>query len=483
MDRKTFKLIMISVLSFFLLLFSVWLIISFNEGIICFIKHPMKYLNVLTIKDVLIGIGATITICLTVWRSKIADKRANSFARNVEHQSKQIENEEMTQKNQQFLDAIEFFKGKDNSLEVKKGALFHLENLALSSPAHRQRVLDFLNSLNGWMREIDFTDLDEFINFEEFKRNNSTLKDLILHEKFQIYIWNKWKNEKIPLLSHWFFHASIDDQKLSAEIPRIYENIIRKHGEEWKYFSDKERKSYFLDFSYFIFPEVDFSNIKFPQEITKFNNALFCGKTGFMKVDFDGQVVFWDSLFINFVDFSNAKFKDTAFFDRLKSKGTVWFSEVKFEDVINFENAKFESFVKFNNTKFIGNAKFNSSEFRGKTEFMYSEFENEASFYNTKFEKIVSFSNVLFHKGVEFRETHFYDILFFNKAEFNFSVDFVGVQFEKSINFDEVDFAEKLNRFDMQLSLSLENYDKIKYFGGIFSGEQKKYFEDLRKAK
>ncbi len=82
-------------------------------------------------------------------------KQAESADENVKNQTQQLKNEITAEQNKQFLEAVKLFDRCYNSLEVKKGALFHLENLALSSPAHRQRVLDFINSLNSWMREYE----------------------------------------------------------------------------------------------------------------------------------------------------------------------------------------------------------------------------------------------------------------------------------------------------------------------------------------
>jgi uncharacterized protein YjbI with pentapeptide repeats len=224
----------------------------FNEIILEFSNDPKPFFTKISFKDVAIAIAAAITLGLTYWRSTLSASRERNF-------SKQIENQTRAEQNQQFLDAVDIFD-KSKTLEAKKGALFHLENLALSSPAHRQRVLDFLNSLNSWMRE----------KREEIKDADFTA----------------WKNEKNLLIDEKIVPK--ETQLLSAEIPKIFENIIRKHNEEYKSFSEEEKKRFALDFSYFVFAEIHFVRFDFPQTITSFRNCIFLGNTNFSFAKFSG---------------------------------------------------------------------------------------------------------------------------------------------------------------------------------------------------
>jgi hypothetical protein len=72
-----------------------------------------------------------------------------------------------------------------------------------------------------------------------------------------------WKNEKNLLIDEKIVPK--ETQLLSAEIPKIFENIIRKHNEEYKSFSEEEKKRFALDFSYFVFAEIHFVRFDFPQ--------------------------------------------------------------------------------------------------------------------------------------------------------------------------------------------------------------------------
>jgi uncharacterized protein YjbI with pentapeptide repeats len=282
------------------------------------------------------------TLGLTYWRSTLSASRERNF-------SKQIENQTRAEQNQQFLDAVEIFNESNSTTEAKKGALFHLENLALSSPAHRQRVLDFLNSLNSWMRE----------KREEIKDADFTA----------------WKNEKNLLIDEKIVPK--ETQFLSAEIPKIFENIIRKHNEEYKSFSEEERKRFALDFSYFVFAEIHFVRFDFPQTITSFRNCIFLGNANFFGAKFSGgNANFFGAKFSG----GNAYFSEAEF-----SGGDAIFHEAKFSGGrADFSEAKFSGrSVRFSRAQFSGgNANFYEAEFSGgNADFRGAHFLEEMRFF------------------------------------------------------------------------------------------------------
>ncbi len=123
--------------------------------------------NKITVIEIYKWIGAIIVGAALIWhtivydrRVKVQERQTEILAKRIKDQEKQTEflgeqvkNEETANLNKQFLDSVKIFESSTATLETKKGALYHLENLALSSPNHRQRVMDFLNSLNQWMRD------------------------------------------------------------------------------------------------------------------------------------------------------------------------------------------------------------------------------------------------------------------------------------------------------------------------------------------
>jgi uncharacterized protein YjbI with pentapeptide repeats len=327
----------------------------FNEIILEFSNDPKPFFTKISFKDVAIAIAAAITLGLTYWRSTLSASRERNF-------SKQIENQTRAEQNQQFLDAVDIFD-KSKTLEAKKGALFHLENLALSSPAHRQRVLDFLNSLNSWMRE----------KREEIKDADFTA----------------WKNEKNLLIDEKIVPK--ETQLLSAEIPKIFENIIRKHNEEYKSFSEEEKKRFALDFSYFVFAEIHFVRFDFPQTITSFRNCIFLGNTDFFGAKFSGgNANFYGANFLGEMRiFPKRIFWRRCDFSRSE---IFWrkadFSEANFlEEVFVFPEQIFWRKCDFYEAEFSGgNADFRGAIFWRKCDFLRSEiFWRKCDFYERNF--------------------------------------------------------------------------------------------------
>ncbi len=164
--------------------------------------------------------------------------------------------------------------------------------------------------------------------------------------------WEKWKNEKKVLLED----IDEDKQKLSAEIPKIFENIIKKHNEEWE-----KGKTPDLDFSYFIFPHMDIFKYRFPQKSTNFSKSVFWGNTIFGGSIFKGRANFSYTHFLGKVSFREVQFKRTNFY------------YTQFEDNANFRYTKFKKvfFVK--------------TIFR-KVDFSKIQFE-KITFWNTNFEE------------------------------------------------------------------------------------------------
>jgi uncharacterized protein YjbI with pentapeptide repeats len=451
----------------------------FNEIILEFSNDPKPFFTKISFKDVAIAIAAAITLGLTYWRSTLSASRERNF-------SKQIENQTRAEQNQQFLDAVDIFD-KSKTLEAKKGALFHLENLALSSPAHRQRVLDFLNSLNSWMRE----------KREEIKDADFTA----------------WKNEKNLLIDEKIVPK--ETQLLSAEIPKIFENIIRKHNEEYKSFSEEEKKRFALDFSYFVFAEIHFVRFDFPQTITSFRNCIFLGNTNFSGAKFSGgNANFHGAKFSGGnANFSGALFSggDAIFHEALFSGGRdAKFLEEVFESTI-FWRMRMRSFWRKRSEQFSGgNADFFEAKFSG----------GDAYFRSGIFEATIFWRKCEFlRSGIFWRRCDFWrSTIFWRKCDFfgaHFSggnADFSGAEFSGGdANFYEAEFsggnasfweaefpniifAEKadftkcpikikdeweIEEFDF---LSPENYKKFRDGGAIFSDEQKKYFEKKLKS-
>jgi uncharacterized protein YjbI with pentapeptide repeats len=364
----------------------------------------------------------------------------------IKNQTSELELKRNEQYNQQFLDAINLFKN-ENSFEVRKGALYHLENLALSSPTHRQRVLDFLNSLNSWMRE-----------------NADKIKDAD---------FTAWKNEKNLLIDEKIVPK--ETQLLSAEIPKIFENIIRKHNEEYKSFSEEEKKRFALDFSYFVFAEIHFVRFNFPQTETSFRNCIFLGYTNFSLAKFSGGNA----------NFEGAKFSggDASFYGAKFSGGNAYFSEAEFSggDAI-FHEAKFSGGnAYFSGAKFFGGrADFRGAQFfGGRADFRGAQFSGgNAIFSEAKFSGgNANFFGAKFSGGdADFSEAKFSggNANFFGAKFSGGNADFYGAQFSGgNADFYGAEFSGGYANFwEAKFSGGYASFSGAKFSGGdaIFSG-------------
>lgn len=312
--KRVFRLIwrflkkIFPILLLFLALSAIYFSISHRETILTFLGLTAT-LETIELRIYYQWIGGIIVGAALVWNAISLGRRVKAQTKQLEIEGQRAENEAYSNKNQQFLDAIRLFE-KAKTLETKKGALFHLENLAISSPAHRQRVMDFLNSLNSWMR-------DEI----------ETLKDLKIEK------WDKWKNEKRLLFEECTPELK-DKQLLSAEIPKIFENIIKKHSKDW----DSHKID--INFSSFVLPQIDlnrtdtiqdtyFGIYTFPQEVTDFYNSVFLGYTNFEMSIFKSCLRFINTNFYGHTTFRWSKFHHEIYFFKSLSQASICFDDTK----------------------------------------------------------------------------------------------------------------------------------------------------------
>ena len=415
-------------------------------------------------------IGGIIVGAALVWNAISLSRRVKAQTKQLQIEGQRAENEAYSNKNQQFLDAVRLFEDA-TTLETKKGALFHLENLALSSPAHRQRVLDFLNSLNSWMRDVDVSNFlkkqeetklqeqlkgktakekKEYISLETKKltfRTNRSFETLIGNRV--IKKWQKWKNEKKVLLDDLDI-VTKDKQLLSIEIPKIFENIIKHHNKTW------QKDDLELDFSYFIFAQISFREEVFPQKKTDFSDSHFLGETDFFNAHFKGKTNFSYAHFEGITSFFKTHFEGKTSFICSHFKGETQIFSARFTKEVGFRQAKFEGITEINNTRFFGTVSLKKTYFHGVTYFL-----------GTRFIQKVDFSCATF-----IGKTDFFSVLFLNKT------NFLHVSFEKSllISFSkDVFFSLKDNNTFHKFYYNL---DKI-WHTIILNTEQEKFFYNL----
>lgn len=96
--------------------------------------------------------------------------------RRMKAQERNVEIQEESHMDQQYLDAIKIFSEPDASIETKLGAIYILESLAIRSPQHTQKCVDFLTQINETYLK-DKCELDNFNDFLHKKiSDNNVLK-------------------------------------------------------------------------------------------------------------------------------------------------------------------------------------------------------------------------------------------------------------------------------------------------------------------
>ncbi len=324
-----------------------------------------------------LGISIFAGLLILIWRSLLSEKNNHQFIKQIENQNQKLKKELITQKSQQFLDSLKLFENSQN-IEVKKGALFHLEHLALEFPAYRQRCVDFLCSLNDWM--------SEYINYF----NEQSEQD-----------WRFWRNEKVAFeeinkgqaVKGLTIHSgkmkeSREKQLISMEVSGILEKIIKQHCQD----IENKTTNFILDFNLRLLPVIDFSNLIFPKKSINFTNTTFF-MCNFEKTEFLGDIDFYQADFIGKVKFLESKFRQK-----------VNFTKTRFARKANFIGCQFSDEVNFCQSEFLSKANFLEAVFYKKTDFAYSKFHDQGNFLNVKFASEVSFVKAKFHKKMNFNK-------------------------------------------------------------------------------
>ncbi len=114
---------------------------------------------------------------------------------------------------------------------------------------------------------------------------------------------NKWSNQQVLFSDS---DGVTDDQQfLSIETSKIFENIIKKHNEQWDSFEKEEKNDFTLDFSSFVFIAINFHKFVFSQDDTNFIYCKFFGMTDFILAKFSWDANFKNVTFLGDVFFMN----------------------------------------------------------------------------------------------------------------------------------------------------------------------------------
>ncbi len=410
----------------------------------------------ISIASFLAGFGGIGTLYLFYLRDKHMQKQ-------IDQTNIQISNQELTRKDQQFLEAIKLIEEKKDSPRL--GGLHILENLAKTDRNYRQRILEYLGTHTIKLKKI--VESVEFIHTSEFPA--STFNFELGFEKISINIVEKdgknylvkGNNEdfieivenKLIFGKYLDYELTINDEFLNyhegnigtEEEPDIeqfpyYEfNItvksIKKENHQLKLnFFNKIKKENFFEYECFKLAEkiinykeeyylnLDLSDLYFPFiSIDSENKLIIKTKNMFYEDNLTGirfssnknkkNYLKIDLVYIpKFSTFINTGFNFKKYYYVEKKLKALFIENEKVEMYSsrlllteNFTNSKFETvnFYLINET----NITFNNCLFQGKSSFYLSKFYKKGDI-SLKFDSC-EFNEIRFEDKVEVETINF----------------------------------------------------------------------------
>ena len=205
-----------------------------------------------------------------------------------------------------------------------------------------------------------------------------------------------------------------------------------------------------LDFTRFVFREVDFRLVEFARdaifrgadfaEIASFEGASFTHKATFIEATFSQTANFPKARFTRDADFSRATFSQGAVFCGAAFNKKADFSRALFDQVSDFKEATFDSEADFYAATFSQNTNFEEARFKQECIFGMATFARIAEFEWTMFNQSADFSGTTFKHRASFSGASFTNGADFSWATFRREADFGSALFEQptKVRFDEV---------------------------------------------
>lgn len=155
---------------------------------------------------------------------------------------------------------------------------------------------------------------------------------------------------------------------------------------------------------------------------------LFEGDLLFWNTIFDRSVDFTGSRFRRFVDFRGALFRDEARFAQATFNGAVGFIGVAFGERADYSGSFFQHPAGFGRSTFSGGAVFDHVQFGHHADFSWASFGGIGSFREATFVRSADFSRASFSETADFRKAAFWGEGAFRATSFSKDVSFVGVR-------------------------------------------------------
>ncbi|MEU9168562.1 pentapeptide repeat-containing protein [Streptomyces sp. NPDC048420] len=150
----------------------------------------------------------------------------------------------------------------------------------------------------------------------------------------------------------------------------------------------------------------------------RFEQAVFVGKAGFDRAEFDGPARFDWVHFLGGANFREAKFRRDARFADAKISGSALFRRSEIHGEAWFRRALFGGNADFYSVKIEGLARFAEAQFKGKSNFVGATFSGGAWFPDVHFEQRAEFTGSVFSGSARFIKVRFTGDAVFATAEF-----------------------------------------------------------------
>ncbi|TLX72830.1 hypothetical protein E9993_16960 [Labilibacter sediminis] len=353
------------------------------------------FLNIPTILGILLSLSGTVFL---IWGSSInSNKSTQEIILNSNDNTKEIiKNNIATSSlilnkinNDDLIGAISLFNTGD--LTIKKGVIIDLKNKAIANVSLRQKIVDFLGSLNDWITE------------------DSKYQEILLNPSIE---WTKWKMDK-ELFKFDDKVFEKEKQVISIVASTAIDEIIFEHI--------KSPTNFILNFYQKNLLGILIVNYDF-----KFNNI------DFSKANLFGAY-FWGTRNISQTGFEYATYYGSTLFRDMEMPRKIY--------VGHELGTKYLGELEFLKVNFPNGVGLTNSYFKENVDFVGCVFGDEAVFYISHFEKPVRFSHCYFNGKAGFNSAKFISNVSFESSKFFSGVQFVTVDFLEEVDFKNTTFV------------------------------------------
>jgi len=299
------------------------------------------------------------------------------------------------------------FSGADFSVAVFISTIFHETALFKNVQMHMASFQEVLFKNDANFAETEFSGT-VFFNNSVFTKladfSNTEFKSLSIQFKSVQFMGNTFFSNSRFHGSAIFSKSLFTGNQLVFQESSFLKNI---------YFVNASIQS----------PEIDF------------HEMLVQGSSNFQGVEFQGDIIFSESQFIQKVDFSNAKFQSDADFFHVNFQDQAIFTEACFMKEAEFSKNIFNANADFSNVRFQQLTDFSGSSFRSNADFSKAIFQSETLLKNIIFHMECNFFEAVFHDQVDFFESTFQNLAYFKSTQFYDTLKIKNVRFNGYVDF------------------------------------------------